>query len=319
MLLRAVLVLSLPLAAQTLDLDRDGLDDALEQALIGQFAPTLLLSAKECDSQPAEFRPGAARPQVAARNGTIYARVAPHGPRSVEVQYFHLWARDCGRFGHDLDVEHVSALLIQRDGRWLAEAWYTAAHEGTMCDASAIARASALDARDRGPSVWVSRGKHASFLTQGACKWGCGGDVCDSGRTLRPSKLVNLGEPGAPLNGTIWAASPQWPLLAKFRPDFTPDRLALLANSPGPVAVNAHLRPTQSIVLAGDTTADALEIGGSHTNAALETASRETDSALATAADKTGRALDKAASATGKSLRQAWKGTVGFLRGARTP
>jgi hypothetical protein len=295
------------LAASTLggqtDADRDGIDDALERRLLVEFAPTFVLSAKECDGLPAEFRVDVARPEVVARNGTIYGRVTPHGANSVEAHYYHLWARDCGRFGHDLDVEHVSALLVERNGRWQAEHWYAAAHEDTVCDASAIAPARALDARDKGPRIWVSRGKHASFLSKGACKWGCGGDVCDSGRTFRPANIVNLGEAGMPLNGVVWAASPEWPLAAKFRPDFTPERLALLSNSTGPAIVNAHLRPAQSIVLAGDSTADALELSGA-----------KTDSALNRAADETGGALSTAMSATGKALGKAYSNTRKFLR-----
>ncbi|MDX2177950.1 MAG: hypothetical protein SFV18_00055 [Bryobacteraceae bacterium] len=289
------------LGAQT-DADRDGIDDALEQRLLVEFAPTLILSAQECDGLPAEFRADAARPEVVARNGTIYGRVSPHGPRTLEAHYYHLWSRDCGRFGHDLDVEHVSALLTENDGRWRADSWYAAAHENTVCDASSIAPARALDARDKGPRIWVSRGKHASFFSKGACQWGCGGDVCDRGQHFRPVQIVNLGEAGAPLNGATWADSSQWPLAVKFRSDFTPERLALVSNSRGPAAVNAHLRPAQSIVLAGDSTADALELSGA-----------KTDSALNRAADETGGALDTAASATGKALGKAYSNTRKFL------
>ncbi|MEO7652776.1 MAG: hypothetical protein ABIZ80_20130, partial [Bryobacteraceae bacterium] len=111
----AILVLSLSGIGTALppDGDGDGLSDVQEQALLEKFAPAFLISIGECDSLPAEFLPGSKDPQVVARNGTIYGQVSRHkgssGPGSfVEVHYFHLWGRDCGRAGHALDAEHVS-------------------------------------------------------------------------------------------------------------------------------------------------------------------------------------------------------------------
>lgn len=167
----------------------DGLDDRLEQALLERFLPTFLLSAGECDGLPASFEPGSPEPRLRAKNGTIYGqvfRVAPmdRAQVAVEIHYFHLWANDCGRGGHPLDAEHVSALvestsLSSAADQWTARLWYAAAHEDTICDASSGARASSLDAeRGGGPRIFVSRGKHASYLTRGQCKWGCGVDAC---------------------------------------------------------------------------------------------------------------------------------------------
>ena len=64
---------------------------------------------------------------------------------------------------------------------WEAAYWYAAAHEGTVCDASSGAAAAAVRATTAGPYVYVSRGKHASYLNRGHCKWGCGSDRCDPG------------------------------------------------------------------------------------------------------------------------------------------
>lgn len=85
--------------------------------------------------------------------------------------------------GHPLDAEHVSALvestsLSSAADQWTVRLWYAAAHEDTICDASSDARASSLDAERGGPRIFVSRGKHASYLTRGQCKWGCGVDAC---------------------------------------------------------------------------------------------------------------------------------------------
>ena len=208
-------------AASAQDLDHDGLEDAFEQALLERFIPTFYVSAGECDGLPAAFAPGTADPAVAARNGTIHGRAFPAANGRVELQYFHLWARDCGRGGHALDAEHVSALIEPLpDGSWAATLWYAAAHEDTFCDHSTGARATTLGAVSAGPRVYISRGKHASYLDQGHCARGCGTDACPMGQPLAVAALVNIGEPGAPLNGATWLASARWPLGNKLQTDF---------------------------------------------------------------------------------------------------
>lgn len=67
---RGGLLLVLSASLWVADLDRDGLDDALEQGLLRQFLPVFLVSG-ECDVAPAEFVAGEAEPRVASRNGTI--------------------------------------------------------------------------------------------------------------------------------------------------------------------------------------------------------------------------------------------------------
>ena len=95
------------------DLDRDGLEDPFEQEILVRFLPEFRVSKTECAGLPAEFLPDTLEPQPVALNGTIYGQVFPVSPNgisgsSLEVHYYHLWSRDCGRFGHDLDTEHVS-------------------------------------------------------------------------------------------------------------------------------------------------------------------------------------------------------------------
>ena len=82
--------------------------------------------------------------------------------------------------------------------------WYAGAHENTVCDVSSASKASDLGATDKGLPVWISNGKHASFLAQRQCAVGCGGDRCENMVPLKPGRIVNLGEVDAPLNGAIW-------------------------------------------------------------------------------------------------------------------
>ncbi len=281
------------------DQDRDGLDDQLEQRLLEQFVPQFETSRNECDIAPAEFVRDVEHPATQLRNGTIYGQAFPRQSR-VELHYYHLWNRDCGRAGHALDAEHVSALLENAGGKWKALYWYAAAHEGTACDVSSGAKAGDVAGTDRGPQVWISEGKHASYLDPGACKWGCGGDKCSAAQPLKIARIVNLGEPGAALNGSRWIHSPRWPLAAKMKPDFTDTLVWLLEERKrgGVYTLNAYLRPTQGAMLGGDSTLDALDISG-----------RKTGYALSTAGVATGRALDQSARNVGSALRMAALGT----------
>ncbi len=153
-----VCALLVPLVAQTqapeLDSDGDGIPDALEQTLLDQFRPAFFVSANDCAAKPARFAPGIASPTVVARDGTIYGQVSPSTTDAgrIEIHYYTLWDRDCGRIGHPLDTEHVSALVAPApEGKWKAVYWYAGAHEDTVCDISSGARSSALSADDKGP------------------------------------------------------------------------------------------------------------------------------------------------------------------------
>lgn len=139
-----------------------------------------------------------------AENGTINGQPFPaktpvSGARTVELHFYHLWRQDCGAHSHSLDAEHVSALVraSMLDGsaiQWKALYWYAAAHEDTVCDVSQITRATTLKAEDRGATVWISPGKHASFLNQALCHRGCGRDRCEDMKPLTVQQIVNLGE-----------------------------------------------------------------------------------------------------------------------------
>ena len=271
------LAVAIPAAAQ--DFDRDGLSDTLEQALLERFAPTLLLARGECDGAPASFVPFTRHPLVAAKDGTLYGQAfaidagGSSGPSRVELHFFHLWSRDCGRLGHDLDVEHVSAIVSAAridvaPPQWIAEVWYAAAHENSACDASSGAHARTIGAETNGPRVFVSKGKHASFFDRAQCKWGCGGDECGDDRMIEPRTVINVGEASAPLNGAWWLHSTRWPLLEKLSSDFDAGLRARLDGSADVVPLMQHRRGPQAPVLAGDTALDGIGTAATHTKGA---------------------------------------------------
>ena len=313
LVLAAALALSARGAAAQ-DLDDDGLADALEQSLLERFVPTLVLSAGECQGLPASFEPWASDPRVADRDGTLYGHVAPRSTGSdfveVEIKYFHLWARDCGRPSHGLDVEHVSALvqaprLDAPPEEWHASYWYAAAHEGTVCDSSSGAAARVVRAESGGPYVYVSRGKHASYLNRGHCKWGCGSDRCDPGEPAPRAAVVNLGERDAPLNGATWVRSRRWGLADKLGTDFDPALRARFDRDtpPSVLALYVGRRPVQAPILGGDTGLDALVEAGEAATLSLDAAA----DATATAVEATGRAV-------GTAGRKTVRGVAWFLR-----
>lgn len=276
-----ILAAATPAAAQ--DLDHDGLPDQFEQALLDRFTPTLLLARGECDGAPASFVPMRTDPLVLKKDGTLYGQAFPiavsDGRTRVELHFFHLWSRDCGRLGHALDAEHVSAVVSASRADapaslWTADAWYAAAHEGSACDASSGTQARVIGAEANGPRVFVSKGKHASYFDRGQCKWGCGGDECGDDRVIVAPSVINIGERHAPLNGALWVHSSRWPLADKLSSDFDPLLRARLDEADHVLPLMQHLRGPQAPVLAGDTALDGVGTAATHTRGALASATR---------------------------------------------
>jgi hypothetical protein len=310
------------------DRDRDGLSDAFENSLLIQFEPHFMVSRKDCSVKPARFAPGVAVPTAVADDGAIYGQAFPHetGPGSeaeIELHFYHLWRRDCGRLGHPLDAEHVSVLLrgVGEDpAQWKAVYWYASAHEGTVCDASQITRASTVDAVLHGAVVWISAGKHASFFSEELCGHGCGGDRCIDPQFLNAAAPVDIGETSAPINGAVWLNSPDWPLAKKMgRSDFTEERIERLEHLPATDVAwaNPSKRPAQAAILSGNATinglltgegatADGLALSNRRTDTAIVLAGSKTDGALSTSAQKTGNALTRSY----RNLRKAMESTV---------
>lgn len=271
------------------DLDKDGLDDQTEAALLQSHLPRFYLSAVECDTAPSEFTAQNGTPKATARNGTIYAQAFPAthlGPGYIELHYYHLWAKDCGRGGHPLDVEHASILL--QNG--IPAYHYTAAHEDTVCDVS-MARKVLPGTR---AAVYISAGKHASFLSPESCNSnGCGADRCPNPAAMTVLHVRNLGEPNALLPGMEWAASSNWPLAGKMVSDFTPVLLAQLDRDPGPVRTRPARRGAQTTVAVSSKPVDAVQTGARHTDSALHTGATQTRSFLGRAARGVGRFLTR--------------------------
>jgi hypothetical protein len=297
------------------DSDQDGLSDALEQALLIQFAPTFMVGRQDCAGIPAEFAPNIETPTVEAENGTIYGQVFPvkslgGGLPAVEIHFYHLWKLDCGPHGHALDTEHVAVLVSGSDrnvdsATWKAVYWYAAAHENTVCDVSQIARASTVQGEENGARVWISPGKHASYLSEKLCQGGCGADKCVDMVALRPGKIVNLGEVGHPMNGSVFIASSEWPLTAKMSAtNFPPEPIARLNGLPDAEIAwfSAEKHPAQGIIAVSLSTGQAIAGSARDTTASVAGAAVATGGAISVAQDDTGNALVKSGAHTVHAL-----------------
>lgn len=305
-----------PLVSPSTDSDLDGLSDYLEQTLLQYFTPTFMTDQEECSTMPAEFARDINIPKVGEQNGTIYGQVFPAktsdlGEQLLELHFYHLWRQDCGAHGHPLDAEHVSVLIRSSrvDGTapaWKALYWYAAAHEDTVCDVSQIARAVTLKAEDRGATVWISLGKHASFLAPELCHRGCGRDQCGQMSRLTVRQIVNLGEVGRPMNGSSWTSSAAWPLSGKMtQSDFPAIALARLETLPlTDIAwFNPGRHPAQGMIAISDSTAEAIGTSSTDAFTAISVANDSTSNALGKSYRKTTHAIGAAARRVGSALR----------------
>ena len=302
--------------AAAIDSDADGLSDAVEQALLVQFAPRWMTGRQDCSGVPAEFEPGVKVPTVRAEDGTIYGQVFPAKGSTAahplaEIHFYHLWRRDCGGHGHPLDTEHVSALVETNGGdagnaKWKAVYWYAAAHENTVCDVSQIARAKTLHAEEQGPKVWISPGKHASYLNETLCRRGCGADRCEAMQELPRGKIINLGERDHPMNESLFVASSAWPLEGKMtHTNFPAEPVARLNALPETDIAwfNAGRHPAQQIISISAATEGKLADSGANTTSAISVAGDSTGNALHKSYYHTKGALGTAAGHVGKALR----------------
>lgn len=302
------------------DRDGDGLSDSLEAELLAAFAPTFMVSRNDCSILPAQFVLGVSKPTVAADDGTIYGQAFPRKDHAgeVELHYYHLWRRDCGELGHALDAEHVSVLtqLDNDASSVIALYWYASAHEDTICDASHLTRAETIGAEDRGATVWISRGKHASFLSKDLCTNGCGGDHCEQMKPLKVREIVNLGEAQAPMNDIAWLRSSSWPLEEKMRrSDFSSVRLVRVSQSPQTdiVWANPAKRPAQAAILGFNAGIGGAATGARATDTALIVTNGNTGAALEATSRKTGNGLSKSTRSVWKALKKSTKKTGKFL------
>jgi hypothetical protein len=297
------------------DSDHDGISDPVEQALLEQFRPNFMVAVHDCSNLPAEFQVDLKTPEPKLENGTIYGQVFPSkestdNAPAAEIHYYHLWKRDCGGHGHPLDTEHVAVLVRASNtnlssATWKAVYWYAAAHENTVCDVSQIARASTLHAEDHGASVWISAGKHGSYLNETLCKRGCGADRCEEMIALAPGKLINLGESGHPMNGSHFIASSTWPLGNKMTCTNFPAAPVARLNQLQDTDIawfNPGRHPAQGIIAISSSTEQAIAGGGHNTTSAISSAGDSTGNALSTAGDSTGNALQESYQRTKRAL-----------------
>jgi hypothetical protein len=307
-----------------IDTDHDGLSDVQEQALLERFVPRFQVSRTDCAVKPALFEEGVAKPTVVERDGTIYGQVTPResakgGDAVVEIHFYDLWSLDCGRLGHPLDAEHMSVLLRAKTLEspvedWSAVYWFAAAHEATVCDASQVAAAKALNAERQGATVWLSAGKHGAFLSEAMCTQGCGGDRCTEMVPLVVARIVNVGEPGVAMNNAVWVGSPAWPLAAKMQSDFSAAAIAKLEQGGGvPVEMNGAHGSVKGTIYVANSVANSVGTSGTNTGEALNTAGANTGAALDDADAKTEDALTKSAKATGGALKKSTKAVGRFL------
>ncbi len=304
------------------DTDHDGLSDALEQQLLDQFTPKFMVGQHDCSISPAEFEPEVRSPEVEADNGTIYGQVYPareavDHSAMVEIHYYHLWRKDCGGHGHPLDTEHVAVLVRASDthratATWKAVYWYAAAHENTVCDVSQIARAATLHAEDHGATIWISPGKHASFLNETLCRRGCGADRCQNMVPLRPAALINLGEPSHPMNGSLFISSKAWPLMAKMSTsNFASPPVARLNQLPDTDIAwfNPGHHPVQGVIAKSSVTEQAIAEDARDVTSAISLAGGSTTDALSTANTSTSEGLSNAGDSTGNALQKSYRHT----------
>ncbi|MCL2660277.1 MAG: hypothetical protein FWD64_07150 [Acidobacteriaceae bacterium] len=293
--------------ARASDSDRDGLSDRTETELLEKFAPTFMISREDCSVRPAQFIASAKSPTVLDDDGTIYGQATPRKgkPGEVELRYYHLWRKDCGQAARHPDMGHVSVLV--KTGATAKEAralyWYAAAHEDTACDASHITRAETIHAEDHGATVWISDGKHASFLSEELCKHGCGADRCDDMTRLKSSEIVNLGELNAPMNGIAWLRSSKWPLSAKMgQSNFPAERATRVERLPDTdiVWTNPSKRPPQAAALVAN---DGLT-GIRATDTAMVVSSGGVSSTLGSVKDKTGSAVKSTTGSVKNTLKK---------------
>ena len=176
-----------------IDLDRDGLDDALEASLAQAYLPVLAVHPQ--DGCPL--------------GGVVYrARKHPLDPTLVLIIYDYLLERDCGLTSHVGDDEVFSVTINPAIAPPAGiTALRTISHQGTICERTGTCGTcgglSACEVNGSGrPLVYFSKDKHGSYTTLTGCGTLTCLDQCAVGD--RPGvPLVNAGEPSAHLTENL--------------------------------------------------------------------------------------------------------------------
>ena len=181
-------------AASSVDLDQDGLTDAEELRIMGEYLP--FLSIDPADRCPLAFALFRLRPHPGAA-GRLHAIVVL------------LFERDCGASSHPGDDE-VFGLTIDpaRPAPEGLLALKAISHQSTPCEhvsecGACTGLTACTPATRRGrlyPAVFYSRGKHGAYLSEAACDNACFlTNQCLLAPTPTEPPLLNAGEPAAPL------------------------------------------------------------------------------------------------------------------------
>lgn len=180
----------------TMDLDLDGLDDALEAQLAADYLPYLSVAVDD----------------GCTKSGIVY-RLRPHpmDATKVFVLYDHLFENDCGTGGHVGDNEAFGVTIdptVAPPAGILAIK--TISHQGTPCQGiSSCGTCPGLDMCEFGsiggvmwPVVFSSKDKHGGYVDLTTCQFTCF-DQCSLAPTSHPVQMTNAGEPGAHLTENL--------------------------------------------------------------------------------------------------------------------
>jgi hypothetical protein len=126
---------------------------------------------------------------------------------------------------------------------------------------------------------------------------------------LKPAQIINLGEPGFPMNGSVFVSSKAWPLQAKMSTsNFPAAAIARLPDVPDGEIASFHpgRHPVQGIIATSNLTEQALATSGADATGALNVGVVATGDALSGADDSTGAALSSASGNTGNALQKTY-------------
>lgn len=230
-----------PIAPTPADMDGDGLDDALEDALLARHAPTLIMAEDEpslpastswirervemgspgptllgVSLPPRRFDAETRRGSTDRRDWAVYGHAYPSSSGGIRLQYWYYFPYNDGPlfFDHESDWEHMTVEL-DADHKPVSAAYARHEHNapGVRYPWSDIAR------EGDHPVVLIARGTHASYArVDEAPFWEVlpavdsderGLPIVDSqgvlvwrpGRDADVPRVVNVGERGAAREG----------------------------------------------------------------------------------------------------------------------
>lgn len=184
--------------AAIVDLDGDGLDDALEAEIAASYLP--FLSIDPTDGCPL--------------GGVVY-RAFPHPDDAslISVIYDHLFQNDCGLGGHVGDNEAFGVTVNPtKPAPSGIVSMRAVSHQGTPCERvtecgvcpGETACTTTMVAGVAWPVVFSSKDKHGGYALQESCN---PLTTCFDSCALAPASaavvMVNAGEPGKPLTNNL--------------------------------------------------------------------------------------------------------------------